>query len=73
MTTTETNAILLQVGEEIIELTGQAKEKFEAERKVIQDSIIALIAESEAKNSARTSALAKLAALGLTEEEIAAL
>jgi DNA-binding NarL/FixJ family response regulator len=33
----------------------------------------ALKAEQEAKASARESALAKLAALGLTEEEIAAL
>jgi len=33
----------------------------------------ALIASVEAKADARTSALAKLAALGLTEEEIAAL
>lgn len=31
------------------------------------------IAESQAKNNARASALAKLAALGLTEDEIAAL
>lgn len=31
------------------------------------------IAEAEARNSARQSALAKLAALGLTEDEIAAL
>jgi hypothetical protein len=33
----------------------------------------ARIAEAEAKADARTSALAKLAALGLTEEEVAAL
>jgi hypothetical protein len=33
----------------------------------------ARIAEQEAKLESRTSALAKLAALGLTEEEIAAL
>ena len=32
-----------------------------------------LLAEIQAKEDARTSALAKLAALGLTEEEIAAL
>jgi hypothetical protein len=33
----------------------------------------ARLAEQEAKETVRTSALAKLAALGLTEEEIAAL
>jgi hypothetical protein len=33
----------------------------------------ALIAEQQAKSNAKASALAKLAALGLTEEEIAAL
>jgi hypothetical protein len=44
-----------------------------AENKSIQAEVEANQAEREAKAEARLSALAKLAALGLTEEEIAAL
>jgi hypothetical protein len=43
------------------------------ERQRISDQFTAQELEQEAKAEARTSALAKLAALGLTEEEIAAL
>jgi hypothetical protein len=42
-------------------------------RKSIRSEIIARQAEQEAKAKARESALAKLASLGLTEEEIASL
>ena len=41
--------------------------------KAWQDDVRIHEAEQEAKIAARTSALAKLAALGLTEDEIAAL
>lgn len=44
-----------------------------AENKSIQSEVEASQAEREAKAAARQSALSKLAALGLTEEEIAAL
>jgi len=44
-----------------------------AEREVMQAEAEARQAEAEAKTAARASALAKLAELGLTEEEIAAL
>jgi len=44
-----------------------------AERKESELRQIEIEAEIEAKKLARTSALAKLAALGLTEDEIAAL
>jgi DNA-binding NarL/FixJ family response regulator len=51
------------------ELTAkQLEERLEQESKEL-----AIQNELQAKESARTSALAKLAALGLTEEEIAAL
>lgn len=43
------------------------------ERKEMQKAAKAAEAEAKAKAEARASALAKLAALGLTEEEIAAL
>lgn len=44
-----------------------------AEREQMQAEHLALQAEQDAKATARESALAKLAALGLTEEEIGAL
>jgi DNA-binding NarL/FixJ family response regulator len=44
-----------------------------AEREAMQAEQQAQLAEQEEKEKARESALAKLAALGLTEEEIAAL
>jgi hypothetical protein len=44
-----------------------------AERSASQASYEALQAEADAKVAARESALAKLAAIGLTEEEIRAL
>ena len=44
-----------------------------AEREAMQAEAEARQAEAEAKVAARESALAKLAALGLTEEEVAAL
>lgn len=44
-----------------------------AERKKMQTQIKAADTESKAKAEARASALAKLAALGLTEAEIASL
>jgi hypothetical protein len=65
--------IYIQVNGEKLEATGeelalilQYQAEAQAEKLVIE-------AELEAKEAARTSALAKLAALGLTEEEIAAL
>jgi hypothetical protein len=58
--------LLIQINDEVREMT---KEEFDYYKKIEQEAL----ADSEARNSARTSALAKLAALGLTEEEIAAL
>jgi DNA-binding NarL/FixJ family response regulator len=44
-----------------------------AEREAMQAELEAIQADQDAKIAARQSALAKLAALGLTEDEIAAL
>jgi hypothetical protein len=55
--------------ETIRELTPEELE----EREELAQQAEAKLAEQESKKAARTSALAKLAALGLTEEEIAAL
>jgi hypothetical protein len=55
--------------EVIVELTSDDL----ADRKAIKDAADLIEAEEQAKAAARASALAKLAALGLTEAEIAAL
>jgi DNA-binding NarL/FixJ family response regulator len=67
LTTTEFNAL---TGEAIIRPLTPAEI---AEREAMQAEQEALLAEQDAKIAARQSALAKLAALGLTEEEIGAL
>jgi DNA-binding transcriptional regulator YhcF (GntR family) len=54
----------------IIELTNEEVAELKRETASIQ---AALQAEQDAKQAAKASALAKLAALGLTEDEIAAL
>jgi DNA-binding NarL/FixJ family response regulator len=74
---TENNLQKLEVnvgqGSELVELTPQEVAEYEqyAAEKALEKTQIE--AEQEAKIAARESALAKLAALGLTEEEIASL
>jgi hypothetical protein len=68
-----TEQIFIGIGNERIELTGAEKEAFLAERKKRQDEEALIKNEQIARMAARQSALAKLAALGLTEDEIAAL
>jgi hypothetical protein len=67
------NKVFIQVGSEVIELTGDELTAFEADRKASRVEVEAREAEQDAKAAARQSALAKLAALGLTQEEIEAL
>ena len=59
----------IQIDDEIREMTDEEFEAYKTQQAEAQ----AIQAELKAKASARTSALAKLAALGLTEEEIGAL
>jgi hypothetical protein len=59
-----------ETGEELVrDLTNDEI----AEREASQTEAENMAAEAQAKADARTSALAKLAELGLTEEEVAAL
>lgn len=68
------DAIFIQIDNERIELTGEAKEQFLAERKAEQDAKELLEAEYKKKEEARKSALEKLAEIaGLTKDEMAAL
>ena len=65
--------ITIQIDNDVIELTGDDLTAFKAQRTKDQAEANAAKAEADAKVAARESALAKLAALGLTADEIAAL
>jgi hypothetical protein len=69
--TMATQAIKIQVGEEVIELKGAEKEAFIADIQSTTDARILLEAEYEAKKQLRIDAITKLgAASGLSEAEI---
>jgi hypothetical protein len=66
-----TEKIMIQIGEEIIELKGADKDAFIADREALLEAQRLLEAEYEAKRTARANAINKLAEIaGLTEEEI---
>ena len=72
--TKKDEAIYIQIGDERIELTGEAKEAFLAERKMEADAKALLETEYKAKQKAREDAIKKLAEVaGLTEEELNAI
>jgi hypothetical protein len=63
--------IKIQVGEEVIELTGEAKEAFLADRDATLEAQRLLEAEQLAKQQKRIDAITKLGeASGLTTDEI---
>lgn len=69
-----TTKVLIQVNDEILELTGDELKAFEADRKATADAQALLEAEYQAKKELRTNAITKLGqASGLTEEEINAI
>jgi hypothetical protein len=70
MTKTNNEKIFTQVNDEVIELLGADKEAFIAQRKQRQDDYEAQIT---AKAEAKATAQAKLAALGLTTDDLRAL
>jgi hypothetical protein len=69
-----TEKIKIQDGDTVIELTGQAKTDFIADREATNARILTLEAEYEAKKQLRIDAITKLGeASGLTEDEINAI
>ena len=69
-----TNKIIIGIDNEKIELTGEAKETFLADRETMQAEVLLLEAEYKAKQDARESAIKKLADIaGLTKEELASI
>jgi hypothetical protein len=70
----KTETIKIQIGNEVIELTGADKEAFLAQREEDSVQINLLEAEYKAKQDARDSAIKKLGEIaGLTKEEIEAI
>ena len=69
-----TNKILVQDGDTVIELTGEAKQAFIADREAVAAESLLLETEYKAKQEARESAIKKLAEIaGLTKEELASI
>ena len=69
-----TNKIIIGIDNQVIELTGEAKETFLAERKANADAKTLLETEYKAKQKAREDAIKKLAEVaGLTEAELNAI
>jgi hypothetical protein len=74
MTMAKTEVIKIQIGEEVIELTGADKEAFLADREATNVAFQLVEAEYKAKQDARESAIKKLADIaGLTKEELASI
>jgi len=69
-----TEKIFVQIGEDKIELTGQAKADFISDREATNVQIELREAEYKAKRDARESAITKLGEIaGLTKEELDAI
>jgi len=68
-----TNKIVIGIDNQVIELTGKDKEDFLADRKATADAQALLKATELAKATAKTVAEGKLAALGLTTDDLRAL
>jgi hypothetical protein len=69
-----TEKIYIGIDNERIELTGQAKADFIADRDAREEARLLLEAEQSAKRDARESAIKKLAEIaGLTKEELASI
>jgi len=69
-----TEKIFIQIDDERIELTGEAKEAFLADREATAQAQALLEAEYKAKQDARANAITKLGQVsGLTETEIEAI
>jgi hypothetical protein len=64
-----TEKLFIQIDDQVREMTEDEKKSYLKEISIVE----AREAEAKAKEEARQSALAKLAKLGLTEEEIASL
>jgi hypothetical protein len=70
-TTNNSEKIIVGINDQVIELTGETKTKFIADRDTGEQARLLLEAEYEAKKQLRIDAITKLgAASGLSEAEI---
>jgi hypothetical protein len=65
--------VIVQIDGEIVELKGEEKETFLINKQKSLDDLANVEAAKKAKLEAKTAAQAKLAALGLTVEDLQAL
>ena len=71
---TQSKKILVQYGEEIVELKGAELNAFIEQRKLDQEQTTLIEAKQKTKKEARENAIKKLAEIaGLTDEEINAI
>jgi hypothetical protein len=69
-----TDKIFIGIDDQVIELTGDAKKEYLANKKIEQEAYQLLEAEYKAKQDSRESAIKKLAEIaGLTQEELASI
>jgi hypothetical protein len=69
-----TDKIFVGIDDQVIELTGDAKKEYLANKKIEQEAYQLLEAEYKAKQDSRESAIKKLAEIaGLTQEELASI
>ena len=74
MAKSKEETILIQDGDQVIELIGADKEAYIAQREADQAQALLLEAEYKAKQDARDSAIKKLGEIaGLTKEELDAI
>ena len=74
MAKTKEEQIFVGIDNKVIELTGDAKADFVAQREADQAQALLLQTEYKAKQDARESAIKKLADIaGLTKEELASI
>jgi hypothetical protein len=69
-----TDKIFVGIDDQVIELTGDVKKEYLANKKIEQEAYQLLEAEYKAKQDARASAITKLGEIaGLTKEELDAI
>jgi len=74
MATTKSEKIFVGIDDQVVELTGEDKEAFIADREATAQAQALLETEYKAKQDARESAIKKLADIaGLTKEELASI
>ena len=71
---TKDKTVFVQIGDEVIELTGADKTAFITQRTADEETLALLQTEYKAKQDARASAITKLGEIaGLTKEELASI